>query len=63
LLDAEARRDQVDVLIEMSETELARLRDLRADDGGEGYLRAWLDHDIGQVETRLGWLKGFRERV
>ena len=62
-LDAEARRDQIDVLIEMSETELARLRDLRADDGGEGYLRAWLDHDIGQVEARLGWFKGFRERV
>ena len=64
LLDAADRRAQADLLIEAGENELARLDDLRrhhADD--EGFMVAWLDHDIDQLESRLAWLKDFRRRL
>lgn len=61
LLDNDDRRAQADHLIEVCENELARLDALRQYHGEDpGYLVAWLDHDIDQVETRLGWLKDFR---
>lgn len=61
LLPAADRLAQADHLIEVGENELARLEDLRAhhaEDGG--HLVEWLDHDIGQIERRLDWLKAFR---
>ncbi|GAB6053368.1 hypothetical protein JCM17960_21880 [Magnetospira thiophila] len=60
LLDPEDRRNQADMLIEVCETELLRLEDLRAHhalDGG--YLVAWLDHDISQHEQQVAWLREF----
>ncbi len=62
LADAD-RRDQIEMLCEVCETELARLEDLRghhADDSG--YLLAWLDHEIDQHEQRLRWLEGLLDR-
>ncbi|MEE8393615.1 MAG: hypothetical protein V3R66_04665 [Rhodospirillales bacterium] len=61
LLDDDGRRSQADLLVEASQNELARLDDLRQHHSGdEGYLIAWLDHDIGQLEARLAWLEDFR---
>lgn len=61
LLDHANRLDQTDLLIEMTENELARLDDLcgyHADN--DGYLVDWLQHDIGLLESRLSWLRDFR---
>ncbi|MBI5165510.1 MAG: hypothetical protein HY985_16600 [Magnetospirillum sp.] len=58
---------QADLLLEMVESELARMLDLRAahagEDGEASALVAWLDHDIGQLEGRLAWLEAFRARL
>jgi DNA-binding PadR family transcriptional regulator len=64
LLDTEDRLIQADLLLEVSENELARLEDLREhhrDD--EGFLVQWLDHDIDSLEARLSWLNDFRDRM
>jgi hypothetical protein len=67
LLDEAERCDQVDLLIEGVESELARLIDLRGgnaqDDGPDSALVAWLDHDISLLESRLSWLEAFRARL
>lgn len=64
LLDEEAQHEQADVLIEACENELARLESLRDHHAGDGgYLAEWLDHDIGELSTRLAWLADFRQRV
>ncbi len=58
LLSVADQRDQIDLMVEMSEAELARLRDLAARHESEpGYLGDWLELDIGQVEGRIAWLR------
>ena len=58
LLRADEQRDQINRLIEMSETECARLAQLRQRHGGEpGFLAAWLDHEVARVNARLTWLR------
>ncbi len=60
LLDEAARGDQIAMMIEACDGELARLTDLRtrhAEDAG--HLTDWLDFEIRQVEERLDWLRGF----
>jgi hypothetical protein len=56
LLDADAQVEQSAMLVEMCETELARLEDLKAryDDGK---LRDWLALEIGHLRTRLEWFR------
>ena len=64
LLDETGQRNQADILIEGQEIELARLDQLRqhhAEDGG--YLLEWLDYDIQELESRLAWLRDFRDRL
>ena len=64
LLDETGQRNQADILIEGQEIELARLDQLRqhhAEDGG--HLLEWLDHDIQELESRLAWLRDFRDRL
>lgn len=64
LLDAESQRDQIDNLVALCETELARLGDLkRADVGGEGHFASWLELDIAQAEERLAWFQGLLARL
>ncbi|HEY9079884.1 hypothetical protein [Magnetovibrio sp.] len=64
LLDADAQYEQIDLLIENCDTELARLDDLRNHHGKDpGHLVAWLDHDIDQLEAHLDWLEAFRARL
>lgn len=54
------RRTQVAMMIEACETELARYLDLRTQHSEEaGDLIGWLDQEIGSIETRLDWLRGF----
>lgn len=64
LLEPSERREQVDRILEMCETELARLNDLRGRyDRDPGHLVEWLAHDIGQTEARIAWLRELYERV
>ncbi len=61
LLPASEQRQQAEVLIEMREGELARLRDLRQAHGdGEERFTRWLDHDIAQTEADLAWFRQLR---
>lgn len=64
LLDPAVRIDQVRLLADVCERELTRLRDLRDHHAGdEGCLVVWLDHDMALLESRIGWLKMFAERL
>ncbi len=64
LLEQADQRDQVDIMVEMSEAELARLQDLAARYVEEpGHLQEWLRHDIGEVERRIAWLRGLRDQT
>ncbi len=64
LLEPAARIDQIRLLIDVCDREVMRLRDLRAHDAGdEGYLAAWLDHDIALLESRINWLETFAKRL
>jgi len=59
LLPPAERRLQAEVLMELSERELARLTQLRAHHSGDkGHLVAWLDQEIAQVEARLAFFRG-----
>lgn len=58
------RREQLDMLVEIAEQELARLEDLRNGAASDGaHMDAWLDHEIEQVKARLGWFEKLHERV
>lgn len=58
LLDEEDARDQIERMREISETEHARLLDLKERYGSEpGEFDAWLDLELAQIEDRLHWLK------
>ena len=56
LLPEEDRRDQAEMLTEMCEVELARLRELRGGYDQEP-LAQWLDLEIGQLQDRLAWFQ------
>lgn len=58
------RQGQLQSMINACETDLARLVDLRTRHNQDpGHLTDWLDHDIGQIEDRLEWLRGFLTRL
>jgi DNA-binding PadR family transcriptional regulator len=58
LLDEEDARDQIERMREISETEHARLLDLKERYGSEpGEFDAWLALELAQIEDRLHWLK------
>jgi hypothetical protein len=64
LLPEGIRREQVEMLAELHETELARLLDLRRHHEREpGHLTAWLDHDIDQLMARIDWFRGLAARA
>jgi hypothetical protein len=56
LMSGEDRADQTDMLMEMCETELARLVQLRGE-YDEGQLAGWLDLEISQLRERLTWFE------
>ena len=58
VLNAAQQREQVALIIEMSEQERARLTDLSARHSGEdGLLGRWLAHELAQVDARIDWLE------
>lgn len=64
LLPTSDQAEQIDLLIDTSETGLARLTDLRRHMEGEaGYMTAWLDDEIERAEARLTWLEALRARI
>ncbi len=64
LLPASEQREQTEALIESSEAELARLRDLRAAQADEGGPFArWLDHDIARTEADVAWFQELRRKL
>ncbi len=63
LLQPTERKDQVELLIDACELELARLSDLRGSGGADNWFQQWLEHDVSLVEARLSWLRDFRKRV
>lgn len=61
LLEPMQQTAQADLFIDCCEQELARLEDLRTYHAGDaGFLVAWLDQDIADLQSRLAWLKRFR---
>ncbi len=60
LLDREDRLDQIELMREMSEGEVARLRDLRNRDAN-GVFSNWLDFEIDQLEQRIDWLENLAQ--
>ncbi len=64
LLDVVEQRLQVEVLIEMSERELARMTELRDKHSEEpGFLAPWLDRDIAEITSRLDWFRELDSRL
>lgn len=59
-LDHEDKIDQLELLLEMVESELARLTDLQIQEGkagtGSEYLGDWLSMEIARAETQRDWL-------
>jgi hypothetical protein len=61
LLSPEDRQAQLEMLVELTESELARLNDLRAQYAESGDLLGdWLAQDIAQTTQRLAW---YRDRL
>lgn len=56
LLDADERHLQLDLLIEATEGEIARLEDLRSSQPA-GLLNSWLGHDLAQLVARKRWFE------
>ena len=56
LLDEAARDEQSELLVEMCETELARLEDLKKR-FGNGDLGGWLTLEIDLLKSRLAWFR------
>lgn len=64
MLDVDDQLHQVDLMIESTETEIARLEDLRkCYTDLPGHLADWLDHDIDQLENHLDWLEALSRRI
>jgi hypothetical protein len=60
-LDRAEQRVQLEQLMEVSEQEIARLRDLRTQHDTAGDLLGdWLAQDIAQTESRIAW---YRDRL
>jgi hypothetical protein len=61
LLSRDEQRAQIEMLAELTESELVRLNDLRTQyaEGGD-LLGDWLAQDIAQTEQRLAW---YRDRL
>lgn len=61
-LPTEDKADQIDLLLELTETELARLEDLRRSGAG-GMFGEWLDQEISHSDRRCIWLRSCLERA
>ena len=56
--------NQIDLIIEIYEIELARFEDLHDyHDGDPGHITGWLENNILRVKTRLEWLNNFKLNI
>ena len=56
--------DQINLITEVCEIELARLEDLHNYHKGDpGFITDWLKHDINRLKTRLKWLHNFNTEL
>jgi len=55
-LSSDARMEQAEMLVEMCETEIARLTELRKNHG-DGHLGDWLAMELTRLENRLDWFR------
>ena len=63
-LPAAEQVNQIDLMFEVCESELARFEDLRRyHEDDTGHLTGWLDHDISRLESRLDWLAEFKSKL
>lgn len=63
-LPPSARAEQIDMLIEGRQAELARLVELRtAEADAQADFLAWLDHDIARIRGELAWFETLRRRI
>lgn len=62
-LPVSEQREQAETLVDLRQSELARLIDLRQGNSGGSYFDEWLDHDIAQIESDLAWFEGFRDKI
>jgi len=61
LLDAEDKKLQAQALVESTETELARLLDLRGHlNTDQGFLLGWLERQISELKSHAEWLRTFK---
>lgn len=63
LLPPGEQRVQIEMLIDLTTGEIARLNDLRAQYAEGDLLGDWLEQDIAQAEQRLAWYKERLERL
>ena len=56
LLEQDERLEQIEFMLEMTESEAARLRDLKNYNANGGFAE-WLDFEIAQLEQRIAWLE------
>ena len=64
VLDREEQLLQVEMLAEIFEQELVRLKDLRAQLAErKDLLLDWVDHDIAQVGARIAWFQVLLQRL
>ena len=64
LLPPDEQRLQVEILVEITERELARLLDLSGSGiVGEGFMPAWLELEVSQARARLAWYEDLLESL
>ena len=64
LLPRTAQALQADMLVEVAEKELTRLRDLlQSGSGAHSRLPAWLTLEIAQAEARLAWFRDLHDEL
>lgn len=64
LLETENQRDQIDLLMDAAEAELARLEDLQIQLSGDACnLAGWLSQEIQSVQDRIKWLDDLDQEI
>lgn len=64
MLNKDEQLRQIDLMIESTDTEVARLADLHQSfETTPGHLSDWLDHDIRQLDNHLAWLEALRDKI
>ncbi len=63
LLSPDEQVGQISMLVDVADNELVRLMELRQQHANDdGFLPAWLNHDIELAEIRFTWLKSLSPR-